>query len=77
LPAGKVKLSSVHGAEPDAIIVTYNRNGSLPLDQRVGGAQADNTGSWDAVINASSGDFVDVTEDVGSTRSAPVTVQIP
>ena len=77
LPAGKVKLSSMQGAEPNALVVTYNRNPGLPLDQRVGGAQADGSGSWDAVISASTGDVVDVTEEIGTTRSPPTSVVIP
>ena len=77
LPAGKVKLASVHGSEPNALIVTYNRNPGLPLDQRVGGAQADGSGTWDAIISATTGDVIDVTEEIGTTRSAPTTLQIP
>jgi hypothetical protein len=74
---GKVHLTSVRGAEPNAIIVIYNLNPALPLDQRVSGAQADGVGSWDADTIASTGDVLDITQEFGSTRSPPITVQIP
>lgn len=74
---GKVHLASVRGAEPNAIIVIYNLNPALPLDERVSGAQADGEGTWDADAIASSGDVLDITQEFGSTRSPPITVQIP
>ncbi len=77
LPPGEVKLTSRQGAEPNAIIVIYNANPSLPLDKRVGGAQADGQGSWDATVNASSGDVLDIRQEFGATRSPPTTVQVP
>jgi hypothetical protein len=74
---GKVHLTSQGGAEPNAIIVIYNLNPSLPLDQRVSGAQADGQGNWDADAIATHGDVLDITQEFGTTRSPPITVQIP
>jgi hypothetical protein len=68
LPAAKVKLSvklsSVNGALPNAIIQTYDPNTNLPDDERVGGAQADENGSWDTTIDAFHGDEVEVTQEI-------------
>lgn len=77
LPPGEVKLVGVRSVEPNAIVETYNPNPSLPLDERVGGAQADGQGTWDATIFASSGDVVEITEQTGAAVSPPTTVQIP
>jgi hypothetical protein len=74
---GKFHLSSDHGAEPNAIILIYNRNPSVPLDQRVSGAQADAVGTWDADVQASAGDYLDISQEFGTTRSPPITVSIP
>jgi hypothetical protein len=74
---GKVHLTSQGGAEPDAVIVIYNRNPSVPLDQRVSGSQADGYGTWDAEVVATPGDFLDIAQEVGTSRSAPVTAQVP
>ena len=74
---GKVHLSSARGAEPNALVIIYNRNPSVPRDQRVSGAQADDLGSWDAEVVASPGDFLDITQEFGTSRSAPVTAQVP
>jgi hypothetical protein len=75
--AGKVHLASRNGAEANAIIVVVNKNPSVPLDQRVSGAQADGSGSWDCDAAASSGDVLEVTQEFESTRSPPVDVQVP
>ena len=74
---GKVHLSSVRGVEPNAIIVTYNRNPNVALGDRVYGAQADENGTWEQTITASPGDVVDLTQEFGSTRSPPTSIQIP
>src|SRR5258708_22024756 len=70
---GKVHLSSVRGAEPNALVIVYNRNPAVPLNQRIGGAQADGEGTWDADVVASSGDVLDITQEFGSTRSPATT----
>ncbi len=75
--AGKVRLSSMHGAEANAIIVIYNRNPAVDRDKRVSGAQADGVGTWDADVVATPGDVLDVSQEVGNARSAPVTLRIP
>jgi len=74
---GLVRLSSSRGVDPHAIVVVYNRNPAVPLGRRVGGAQADGEGSWDAEVYATRGDELDVTQEVGATRSAAVTVRVP
>jgi hypothetical protein len=74
---GQVKLSSQYGAEPNAIIITYNLDTNVPLDRRVGGAQADAFGSWDATIAAFEGDEIEVTQQVGAEMSPPETVVVP
>jgi hypothetical protein len=74
---GKVHLASDRGAEANALVIIYNRNPAVPRDQRVSGAQADDFGSWDAEVFASPGDFLDITQEFGTSRSAPVTAQVP
>jgi hypothetical protein len=77
VPVGEVELQSVGGAEANAVIVIYNQNPTVPLDKRVGGAQADGKGSWDAVITGSTGDFLEITQQSGTSVSPSTTVQIP
>ena len=74
---GKAKLSSTRGAEPNAIVVIFNQNPALARDQRVTGTQADDTGTWSAEVIASPGDALDVSQEYGTTRSAPTRVQVP
>ncbi|MEO8876593.1 MAG: hypothetical protein ABI461_13465 [Polyangiaceae bacterium] len=71
-----VTLSSAEGVEANAIVVIYNRNPDVSLQERVTGVQADGTGSWKQVIVATVGDVVDVTQEFGTTQSPPTTVQI-
>lgn len=73
----KVHLQSLRGAEPNAIIVVVNQSPAVPLDKRVGGAQADANGSWACDVTAARGDVLEVTQEFGSTRSAPTDVQVP
>ncbi len=56
--AGKVHLSSKGGVQPNAIVVVFNRNPDVARDRRVGGAQADAEGSWEADVWASPGDYL-------------------
>jgi hypothetical protein len=74
---GKVHLQAVRGADANAIIVVVNLNTNIPSDKRVSGAQADANGSWDCDITASRGDVLEVTQEFGTQRSAPVDVQVP
>ncbi len=74
---GYVKLTSLYGAEPYAIIVTYNPDLNVPPDKRVGGGQADANGSWDTTIEAFSGDDIEITQQIGTASSPPLTIEIP
>ena len=75
--AGKYHLSSQHGAEPNAIIIIFNRNPSVPRDERVSGTEADGAGSWDAEVFASPGDYLDITQEDSTEGSPSITIQIP
>ena len=44
--AGKVHLASDRGVEPNAIVVVINTNPNMPRAKAVGGAIADDVGSW-------------------------------
>lgn len=74
---GDWKLSSKRGVEGHAIVVIFNRNPNLPNADRVDGTQADADGNWEEIIKAAPGDVIDVTQEFGSTRSAPTTFRIP
>ena len=71
-----VVLSSLGGVEGNAIVVIYNRNPNVSLQQRVTGVQADASGSWTQTVVASLNDVVDITQEFGTTQSPPTTVQI-
>jgi hypothetical protein len=70
------RLSSVNGAEPNALIVIVNRNEDLPRNKRVSGTIADPSGSWDVIVTAKVGDVLDVSQEAGSTRSPGTTVTV-
>ena len=74
--ANHYALSSTAGVEANALVILYNKNPDLPLDQRVFGAQADGKGSWSQTIIATKGDAIDITQEFGSTKSPPTTIQI-
>jgi hypothetical protein len=69
-------LSSVEGAEPNALVVIVNRNETLPRDQRVTGTIADERGSWDATVIAKAGDVLDISQESGTSRSAGTTITV-
>ncbi|CAN5577809.1 hypothetical protein BH09MYX1_BH09MYX1_52540 [soil metagenome] len=71
---GKVHLSSDDGAEPNAIIVIINTNPNVGRDRNVGGATADAQGSWFTDIYGADGDVVEISQEFGTTKSAPVRV---
>jgi hypothetical protein len=71
-----VRLASVDGAEPNALIVIVNRNEALPRDKRVTGTIADERGSWEATVIAAAGDVLDISQESGSTRSPITTVTV-
>lgn len=70
------KLSSIDGAEPNALIVIVNRSEALPRNKRVTGTIADESGSWDASVVAAVGDVLDISQESGSTRSPGTTVTV-
>lgn len=74
---GVVHLTSDRGVDANAIVVIYNRNPAVSLDKRVSGAQADGAGSWEADVFAKKGDVLDITQETGTTRSAPISLTIP
>lgn len=77
LTNGQVHLVGGPGSvSGNALVVVVNYDTSIPGDERVGGAVADNTGAWDAWVYAKSGDVLDVTQQVGTETSPPVEVFI-
>lgn len=69
-------LSSTAGVEANALVVLYNQNADVSLQERVSGVQADEHGSWTQTIVATKGDAIDITQEFGSTKSPPTTIQI-
>jgi hypothetical protein len=70
------KLSSVNGAQPNALIVIVNRNEALPRNERVSGTIADEQGSWDVEVTAKIGDVLDISQESGTSRSPGTTVTV-
>jgi hypothetical protein len=70
------KLTSIAGAEPNALIVVVNRDETLARDKRVTGTIADEHGSWDATVIAKVGDVLDISQESGTSRSAGTTVTV-
>lgn len=70
------KLTSIDGAEPNALIVIVNRNEGLPRSKRVSGTIADERGSWEATVTAKIGDVLDISQEAGSMRSPGTTVTV-
>lgn len=64
-------------AEANAFIITFNLNPTLARDQRVAGTQADELGQWRVEIWAKPGDRVDLTQEVGTSRSPSLSITIP
>lgn len=76
--ADHVKLSGQCGsAEPAAIIVIVNTDTSVPDDEAVSGAIVDSCGAWDANVYAHAGDYLDITQEIGDTRSQPLVFAVP
>jgi hypothetical protein len=71
-----VKLTSLQGAEPNAVIIVINRNTDLPRDQRVSGTISDEQGSWELEVTARPGDLLDIAQDNGTVRSPHTTVTV-
>lgn len=73
---GVVRLDA-QGALPDAIVVVYNTNQTVPPSDRVSGAQADKAGAWSCEIRAQSGDVLRISQEVDGTRSDTLNFQVP
>jgi hypothetical protein len=71
-----VTLTSQNGSEPNALIIVVNRNPDHPRDKRVSGTLADEHGSWVLDVFAKPGDFLDISQESGTVRSPPTTVQV-
>ncbi len=65
------------GAESGALIVVENSDTSIANDLRVSGSIASACGGWDAIVFATRGDVLNVTQSDGINVSQPVVVQIP
>lgn len=74
--ATHVTLSSEQGVEANSIVVIYNHNPAVTLEDRVSGVQADGNGSWTQTIVATKGDEVEITQELGSTRSTSLVFTI-
>jgi hypothetical protein len=74
---GMVHLSSLRGAEPNALVVIVNEDPGVPLDRRVGGAVADGNGTWDADVVATHGDVLLITQQFGNQVSPEIDFQLP
>jgi hypothetical protein len=64
------------GAEPNALIVIVNRNTDLPRDKRVSGTIADDQGAWDVEVTAHANDTLDISQELGTTRSQGTTIVV-
>ncbi len=70
------KLSSIGGAAPNALVVIVNRDETMPRNKRVAGTLADERGSWDAIVYATLGDVLDISQESGDGRSPSTTVTV-
>jgi hypothetical protein len=75
--ADHVKLTvPCGGADPGAIIVIVNSNTTVPPDQAVSGSLVNDCGAWDASVYAHAGDFLTITQEIGTERSQPAVVEV-
>jgi hypothetical protein len=75
--ADHVKLTvPCGGADPNALIVIVNTNTTVPGDQAVTGSIVSGCGAWDATPYAHAGDFLDITQEIGTERSPPLVLQV-
>jgi hypothetical protein len=70
------KLTSENGAQPNALVIVVNRTDALSREDRVNGTIADDQGTWEVTIKGAIGDFVDISQESNSARSASTTVQL-
>jgi hypothetical protein len=76
--ADHVKLSvPCGGANPDALIVIVNNSTTVPGDEAVSGAIVSACGSWDAMPYAHAGDYLEITQEIGTQVSQPLDLQVP
>ena len=76
--ADHVKLAvPCGGADPGALIVIENTNTSVPGDEAVSGAVVSACGSWDATAYAHAGDYLEITQEIGTQVSQPLDLQVP
>jgi hypothetical protein len=64
------------GAEAGALIVIVNTNTTVPGDQAVSGAIVNSCGGWDATPYAHNGDYLDITQEIGTEVSQPLVLQV-
>ncbi|MDB4942825.1 MAG: hypothetical protein JWP97_2359 [Labilithrix sp.] len=71
------QLTSIEGAEPNALVIIVNRREDLAPYDRVSGTIADAHGTWTAFVKAAPGDVLDISQQSGSTQSPSTTVTVP
>ena len=74
---GEYLLRGERSVDPHAIVVLYNQNPTLPLEDRTDATQADAEGTWQEKVRANPHDLIDIWQESGSTKSPPSTIQIP
>jgi hypothetical protein len=67
-----VLASPCGGVEPWATVVIVNENTSLPSDERGAVAFADQCGAWGASVYAHAGDWLEVWQESGTSKSDAV-----
>jgi hypothetical protein len=73
-----VRLVSLRGAQPNALIVVINRNEKLSREARVSGTLADGEGTWAVTLRADAGDILDITQELASgENSSPRSLVVP
>lgn len=71
------RLRGERSVEPLAIVIIFKNDLSLAQPDRVDAAEADAEGTWEKTIVANPGTVIDLWQESGSTRSPPVTFQLP
>ncbi len=75
--ADHVRLSTTcGGAEPNSVIVIVNSSPAVPPDEAVGGSIANGCGAWEANVFAHTGDYLEITQEYGTTKSTPLDVRV-
>ena len=69
-------IGTCGGAEPNAVIVVVNMNPAVPPDEAVGGSITSACGAWRAIVYAHAGDYLEITQEYGTTTSTPAEVQV-